>query len=116
RKTFIDSPYMMHSVDAEGKILMANAKIHHTLGYGLNELVGQPLSILYPKSELHEAWSGLEQIKNTGHHHMTYSTMQRKNGEKIRIDISSSALKNTSGEFVGTISISREVDAEELLR
>lgn len=116
KNIFEDSPNMMHSVDAKGNILMANEKIHRVLGYENGALVGKPLSILYPKTVLHEAISGLEQIKEKGFHHMTYTTMQRQNGDKIRIDITSSALRNLNGDFVGTISISREVDAEELLR
>jgi hypothetical protein len=47
---------------------------------------------------------------------MTYTTMLRKNGDKMRVDIVSSSFKDQKGEFVGTISISREVDAEDLLR
>lgn len=113
---FENSPNMMHSVDSDGKILMANEKIHKVLGYEIGELVGQSLSTLYPKTVLHEALSGLAEIKEHGYHHATYTTMQRKNGDKIRIDITSSALRNHKGDFVGTISIPRQVDAEELLR
>lgn len=116
RNIFEDSPYMMHSVNAEGRIILANKQIHQRLGYEQGELIGKSLADIYPKTVLHEAMQGLEQIKEKGVHHLTYTTMVRKNGEKIRIDIASSSLRNSKGEFLGTISISREVDAEELLR
>lgn len=116
KNAFEDSPSMMHSVDKSGVILMANEKIHEVLGYPDGELIGKPMSVMYPKTVLHEAISGLEEIKKKGFHHMTYTSMQKKSGEKIRIDITSSALRNMEGDFVGTISISRVVDAEALLR
>jgi len=116
RNLFEDSPNMMHSVDESGTILMANARMHSVLGFNHGELIGQSLSVIYPKTVLHEAIAGLETIKDKGFHHMTYTSMQRKNGEKIRIDITSSALRDHEGQFVGTISVSREVDAEDLLR
>jgi PAS domain S-box-containing protein len=116
RNIFEDSPYMMHSIDNNGKIIMANKRIHEVLGYSQPDLIGKSLADLYPKSVLHEAMHGLQEIKSKGMHHVTYTTMMRKNGEKLRIDIASSALRSASGDFLGTISISREVDAEELLR
>lgn len=116
RNVFEDSPYMMHSVNAEGIIIMANRRIHDVLGYGKDELLNRKLNDLYPKSIVHEAYSGLSTIIEKGVHQMTYTSMLRKNGEKVRVDIASSSFKSAKGEFLGTITISREVDAEELLR
>jgi PAS domain S-box-containing protein len=116
RNMFEESPYMMHSVDQSGRIVFANKRIHDVLGYDRGELIGKSLSDIYPKSVLHEALQGLKEIQEKGNHHMTYTTMIRKNGEKLRIDIASSSLRSTTGDFLGTISISRQVDAEELLR
>jgi len=113
---FEDSPHMMHSVDKNGRIIMANKEIHRRLGYESGDLVGKTVSDLYPKSVLHEALAGLKKIENEGQHQMTYTTMLRKNGEKIRVDIASSALRDEHEKFLSTISISREVDSEALLR
>ena len=113
---FQNSPYMMHSIGPDGKIRMVNEKMMNTLGYDEDEMIGQPLSLIYPKSVVHEALAGLEDIKENGYHHTLYTSMQKKTGEKIRIDIGSSALRNGTGDFLGTISISREIDAESLLR
>lgn len=116
RHIFEDSPYMMHSVDAEGKIIMANRRIHQILGYEKDELLKLDISDLYPRSMVHEAYQGLSTIKEKGSHQMTYTSMLRKNGVKLRVDIASSSFKNIKGDFLGTISISREVDGDELLR
>lgn len=116
RNVFEDSPYMMHSVNADGVIIMANRRIHEVLGYEKDELLNRRLADLYPKTVMHEAIEGLNKIMDKGHHQMTYTSMLRKNGDKLRVDIVSSSIKNSTGAFIGTISISREVDAEDLLR
>jgi PAS domain S-box-containing protein len=107
---------MMHSVDKEGRIIMANAKIHRVLGYEDGELVGMTIFDLYAKSCHHEALSGLKKIQEAGVHNSIYSTMMTKRGAKIRVDIVSSALLGLHKEFLGTISVSRIVDSELLLR
>lgn len=116
KNLFEDSPHMMHAVDKNGRIVMANKAIHRKLGYEDGELIGKMLTDLYPKSVLHEAISGLKKIEEEGQHQMTYTTMVRKNGAKIRVDIASSALRDEYGKFISTITISREVDSEALLR
>jgi predicted transcriptional regulator len=65
RNVFEDSPYMMHSVNKEGVIIMANRRIHESLGYDKDELLGKKLSDLYPKTVVHEAVQGLSTIMAT---------------------------------------------------
>ncbi|GIL17785.1 MAG: hypothetical protein BroJett040_15360 [Oligoflexia bacterium] len=111
-----DSPNMIHSLDKDGKIIMANKKIHHVLGYNDDELIGKSIQDLYPRTVLPQAIDALNKIKEDGIHKQTYSSMLKKSGEKIRVDIASSALHDAHGKFIGTISISREIDSESLLR
>ena len=40
----------------------------------------------------------------------------RKDGSTVRCDIASSALRDSNGKFISTISVLRPVDSEELLR
>ena len=42
--------------------------------------------------------------------------MMTKKQQKIRVDIASSALKDHHGKFIGTISVARVIDSDELLR
>lgn len=111
-----ETPYMMHSVDSNGTIILANKKIHTLLGYKEGELIGKNLTDLYPKNMQHEALQGLKKIIEEGFHHKTYTSFLTKDGNKIRVDIASSSLKDKNGKFMGTISISREIDSEHLLR
>lgn len=116
QKIFEDSPYMIHGVDTEGRIVLANKKIRERLGYKQEELIGKNIKTLYPSTMVPMAVDGLKRIIDEGSHTLTYTTMLTKNGDKIRVDIASSALKDSEGHFVSTISISREIDSEALLR
>jgi PAS domain S-box-containing protein len=115
-RVFMDSPYMMHSVDLNGRIVMANKKIHDVLGYSPGELAGKTIFDLYPQTLHKEAERGLQAIMDKGFHGLTYTTMLTKHREPVRVDIASSALLTRNGHFLSTISISRLVDSEALLR
>ncbi|MCB0366317.1 MAG: CBS domain-containing protein [Bdellovibrionaceae bacterium] len=116
QKLYENTPIMMHSVDQAGKIIMANKFIHNVLGYDEGEMLGKTLDDLYVKSCLHEARQGLKWIMDKGYHHNTYTSMVGKDGKKVRVDIASSALRSPKGEFIGTISVSRVIDSDNLLR
>jgi PAS domain S-box-containing protein len=115
-KLFLESPYMIHSADWEGKIVMANKKIHDVLGYSPRELIGKTIFDIYPPTLHKEARLGLQSIMDSGYHRLTYSTMLKKDGEPVRVDLASSAVKSDSGSFLSTITISRLVDSDALLR
>jgi PAS domain S-box-containing protein len=112
----MDNPTMIHSVDEKGVIIIGNRKFHDILGYGKNELIGKTIFEVYAESVHPEVVTGLKKIMENGHHQNTFTTMVKKNGEKIRVDIASTCLLDDQGKFVGTISVSRPVDADILLR
>ncbi|MCM2282200.1 MAG: PAS domain S-box protein [Bdellovibrionaceae bacterium] len=116
RKLFLDTPHMMHSVDATGTILLANKKIHEVLGYNPGELIGKTLRELYPPEIQTEAMRGLQRIIESGKYHVPMTELIRKDGERVRVDIASSSLKDAKGKFMSTISISRIVDSATLLK
>lgn len=111
-----DSPNMIHSTDKNGIIIMANKKMHNILGYDEGELVGKNIKDLYPDSVIHDAMDSLKKIQEDGVHKSTYTSMLKKDGSKIRTDIASSALRDGNGNFLSTITISREIDSDALLR
>lgn len=114
--TISNAPQMIHGVDKSGKIVLANRKLHQNLGYNDGELIGLPVTNLYPKSIHHEVVGGLQKMIDEGKPFTTYSTMSKKSGEKIRVDLASSALADKYGNFLHTITICREIDSEALLR
>lgn len=111
-----DAPIMMHSVDAVGNIIMANHKIHHILGYKEGELIGKTIFELYPKSVHAEALHGLKTILEDGEHKELYTTMLKKDGSKLRVDLISTALKDEHDKNIGSITVSRTVDSDNLLK
>ena len=116
QKIFEESPYMIHGLDSNGYIVLANKKIHDRLGYAPQELIGKKMNDLYPSTMLPMAADGLKKIMSEGSHVTTYTTILTKLGDKIRVDIASSSLTNPEGNFLSTISICREIDSEALLR
>ena len=116
RSVFQETPYMIHAADFSGKIIMSNRSEHEALGYKMGELIGQSIYDLYAPQMHAEAKRGLELIKEKGFHHMTYTTLVKKDGTPLRCDIVSSAMRDKDGQFLSTVTVLRPVDSEELLR
>ncbi len=116
KKAFQETPYMMHAVDAEGKILMANRSEHEVLGYKEGELLGMSIYEIYPPAMHAEAEKGLQTIIEHGFHRIAYTTLVKKDGSKLRCDIASSSLQDENGQFISTITVLRAIDSEALLR
>lgn len=108
--------YMLHSVNKEGKIILANEKLHETLGYKPGELMGKSIYDIYPSSVHAEAKSGLRRVMQEGRHNLTYSSMVKKDGSNVRVDLASAALRDEEGNFLGTFTISRQYGSEAMLR
>lgn len=107
---FQSGHYMLHSVNKEGRIVMANERLHKILGYEPGELVGKTIFDIYHSSAHQEARAGLKRVMAEGKHFLTYSIMIKKNGESLKVDLASSALKDEVGRFLGTFTISRPYD------
>lgn len=108
--------YMLHSVDKDGRIILANDKLHENLGYGPGELLGKTIWDLYPASVHREATAGLKKVMSDGRHNLTYSSMVKKDGSIIRVDLASASLRDENGNFLGTFTISRQYGSEAMLR
>lgn len=116
QQVFNETPYMVHAVDRVGNIVLANRRVHDVLGYEDQELVGKTIFELYSANMHAEAKRGLERVIEKGFHNIVYTTMKTKDGSSVRVDICSAAIFNNKGEFVSTVSISRPLDSENLLR
>jgi PAS domain S-box-containing protein len=112
---FAKSPFMMHSVDREGKIQMANEMLHVVLGYSFGELVGKTIFDLYPKDVHAKAEASLKSILESGYHKVVQSHMVHKNKKKILVEVVSKALTNQFQDRIGTMTVSRPVDMKYML-
>lgn len=112
---FLDAPYLMHSVDMQGKIVQANRMAHYILGYDDGELVGKSIRAIYPPENHKKALEGLETVKTLGFHPLVSAVMVKKDGDYIRIDIASTLKKNDKGQPEATITVGRLSDSHRML-
>ena len=112
---FEKSPFMMHSVNRDGVIQMANEILHAVLQYPYGELIGKTIFDLYPK-EVHEmAREGLKKIFSKGYHQVVSSQMLSKSGELISVELVSRVLSNQFNDPIGTMTVARPLDMKVLL-
>lgn len=109
---FEQSPYMMHSVAADGTIALANRKIHEVLGFEYGELVGRPMLELYLEKFKMQVQNGLEWLKKEGHDEHVLTSMRHKNGEMIPVELRSSSIHGAGGSFQGTVTVARRLDSD----
>jgi len=113
---FDKAPFMMHSVNSEGRIQMANEMLHRVLGYEYPELIQRHLSDLYTSDNWLKAQTGMQVIFKKGFHKVVNSAMRMKNGEVIEIELASRALLDAQGQAVGTVTVSRPIDMNVLIK
>ena len=112
KAAFDYAPYLIHSVDKEGKILNANRAFHIALGYEPGALIGKSIFDIYPTSSHRDIKKGLEKIDAVGFHESINTSMVNKDGGMIRIDLVSGSIRDKHGLFKGTLTVSRLVDSE----
>lgn len=110
------SPFMFHSVDASGNIVIANEKLHSELGYYPKELIGKSVYDLYDPREKPAVAASLKEISTSKTSVKVYTTYLRKNKEPLKVEVISTAILNSKGDFIATSSISRILDSDSLLR
>lgn len=112
---FTKSPFMMHSVNREGIIQMANEMIHRVLGYNYGELIGKTIKDLYPPESHKEAEKGIRTIFKEGFHTVVQGEMVAKDGHRVAVELVSRALADQHSHPIGTMTISRPIDMKFLV-
>lgn len=110
------SPFMFHSVDAQGTIVIANEKLHSELGYQPKELIGKSINDLYTTGDKDLVFESLKKLQASDQTIKVYTTYVRKNKDPLRVEVVTTAIRNKKGEFIATSSISRILDSDSLLR
>jgi PAS domain S-box-containing protein len=107
---------MMHSVDRQGVIQMANKAAHKILNYKNGELVGKTIFELYPH-QMHKAVrEGLDRILETGYHHLVETMMVTSQKELVKVEVVSTSIKDGAGVRSGTITIGRVNDPDAMVK
>jgi PAS domain S-box-containing protein len=97
------------SNDLNGIVATWNKGAEKLFGYEADEVVGRPISILFPPELLNEEALILARIKR-GERIEHYETVrQRKEGTRIQISMTVSPIRDTVGQVVGAAKIARDI-------
>ncbi len=97
----------------EGTITSWNKGAERIFGYTSQEAIGKNIEILFPHDLIWEEEELLERIKK-GEHIEHYETVRlNKEGKKVDVSLTISALKDKSGNIVGSSKISRDITKQK---
>ena len=113
---FEKSPFMMHSVSADGQIQMANEMLHAALEYPYGALVGKTVFEIYPVENHDKVAAGVKTILSKGFNHVLNAEMLKSDGHVLPVEMSSRALLDQNQKPVGTITVSRPLEMRSHLK
>jgi PAS domain S-box-containing protein len=99
----------IYSKNLEGIIVSWNPAAERIFGYCANEIIGQSISLLFPKNkqdEFSDIMAGLGRSELIGFK-KTYR--QRKDGKNIPVSVSISPIKGTDGRVIGASTIAHDL-------
>ena len=104
----------------QGVIRSWNPGAERLFGYRANDVIGQPITILFPVERLHEEVEFLRRIQS-GQRIEHYETVRvRKDGAQVDVSITLSPIAAPGGAIVGASKIARDItkhkEAESRLR
>lgn len=103
------------SKDLDGILTSWNQGAEQLYGYCAEEVVGKPVSILFPPDHSDELAVIMERIK-FGERIEHYETIrQRKDGRRFEAAVSISPLKDESGRIIGASDITRDISERKRL-
>jgi PAS domain S-box-containing protein len=103
------------SKDLDGVITSWNAAAERMFGYSAREIVGQPVSIIFPLDRKDEFTQIMERIRR-GDRVDHYETKRvRKDGTVLTVSVTVSPVKDRSGRIIGASDITRDITAQRQL-
>ncbi len=97
------------SKDLTGVITSWNRGAERLFGYGAQEAVGQPITLLIPHDRLDEERDILERIRRGEAVEHFDTVRRRKDGTPVDVSVSVSPIKDRSGMVVGASKIARNI-------
>ncbi len=91
----------------DGTILSWNHGAEKLYGYSALEIIGKPVSVLFPAEMQEEASYILEQVKKGGHIERQQTIRLRRDGKPVEISITVSPIRDASGRIIGASSVAR---------
>lgn len=104
----------------DGIVMSWNRGAERLFGYTAEEIVGQPVSLLFPPDHIDEEAAIIERLKR-GERLEHYETVRRrKDGRDIDVSLTISPIKDETGRIIGASKIARDIterkQAEQLLQ
>ncbi len=93
----------------DGVIVCWNESAERLYGYSAAEVMGKPISLIFPPYLLDELNPILARIKRGERIPPFETTRVRKDGTLINVSVSMSPIKDASGKLVGSSSIARDI-------
>jgi PAS domain S-box-containing protein len=105
--------------DLEGIVTAWNAGAERTFGYPAAEVLGRPITLLFPPERYHEEAAILERIRRGEPVPRYESVRVTRDGERIDVALTISPMKDRDGRVIGASTIARDITerrrAEEAL-
>ena len=99
----------IYSKKLDGTIMAWNAEAERLFGYSSSEVLGKSVRMLIPPSKSQEERRIMDKLR-LGERVQHFETVRTtKEGRVIRVSVSISPIRNTSGRVVGASTIAREV-------
>ncbi len=100
----------------DGTIISWNTAAERMYGYTAEEIVGKPITLLFPQDRQDEFSAIMEHIKR-GERLDHYETMRvRKDGTILNVAVTVSPIKDVAGEIIGASAIARDISEQKRLQ
>lgn len=114
QKLYNNAPDMMHSVDAQGKIVVCNATEERSLGFAPGELAGRLLADIVAPEDSDKCALKHQFLMTTGFFEGEM-TLLAKDGRRIAVFVSSRAIRDDHGNFLMSDSILHDITERKQL-
>ncbi len=103
------------SKDLDGMITSWNAAAEHMYGYSAQDIVGQPVTLLFPPDRQSEFSDIMERIHRGERVDHYETTRMHKDGSLLSVSVTVSPIKDSSGTIIGASAIARDISKRKEL-
>jgi PAS domain S-box-containing protein len=103
------------SKDLDGIIISWNAAAERIYGYSAQEIVGQPVTLLFPPDSSDEFKQIMERIRRGERVDHYETTRVRKDGSLLSVSVTVSPIKDSRGTIIGASAIARDISKRKEL-